>query len=134
MHADFLKHVNTWKFTRKAQKVLAFLPPVGELQIVYRLSIFFFFKLQGLNCLEPRHILDKRVCVGEPGGGAPLRTLRCLQIVAHKICPSSSDERRAESFRFINSRLKRNYLPMDINHLHQAGGTERTGFPPHPSK
>lgn len=69
MHADFLKRVNTWKFTRKAQKVLAFLPPVGELQIVYRLSIFFFFKLQGLNCLEPRHILDKRVCVGEPGGG-----------------------------------------------------------------
>lgn len=51
---------------------------------------------------------------------------RCLQIAVQKICPSFSQEKR--SFRFINSRLKRNYLPIDLNHQQKDNRTKSCFF------
>lgn len=51
---------------------------------------------------------------------------RWLQIAAQKICPSFSQEKR--SFRFINSRLKRNYLPIDLNHQQKDNRTKTSFF------
>lgn len=51
---------------------------------------------------------------------------RCLLIPAQKTCPSFSQEKR--SFRFINSTLKRNYLPTDLNHQQKENRTESSFF------
>lgn len=51
---------------------------------------------------------------------------RSLQIAVQKICPSFSQEKR--SFRFINSRLKCNYLPIDLNHQQKDNRTKSCFF------
>lgn len=51
---------------------------------------------------------------------------RCLQIAVQKISPSFSQEKR--SFHFINSRLKPNYLPVDLNHQDKDNRTKSSFF------
>lgn len=57
---------------------------------------------------------------------APCQGWEMFKIAAQKICPSSSQEKR--SFRFINSRLKRNYLPIDLNHQQKDTRTKSSFF------
>lgn len=56
----------------------------------------------------------------------PVKGGRCLQIAVQKICPSFPQEKR--SFHFINSRLKRNYLPTDLNHQQKDNRTKSSFF------